>query len=496
MAKPWEKYAANNKTTAAKPWEKYSASEAPAEEKTSPIYDAVENSGEVIAKLVGKGLHAAKIPQALDYVGGVTRTGLGAAVLPNTTSKDFKNALKGEPLSTKEMAMREGVKEGSKLSDVVPSMYNQTGKGIKLQKGGWADPSALGAAGFVGDVATDPLTYGSLGIAPAAKYATKALAGSKYGGNLASKLLSVVPKVTNPATEGLKPLGKTMYKSGFKPIDAVSAKYNKIPASEIAWKYGMTGTNKNIAKQADEVLTKLGKKKSDILERVDAAGIKPDLDAAFSKADNYASQLEASRNADRIDAAQALRSEAKRYKDPLLPKDELGAASIKDLESVKQSMYGGLPQSAYKSGTQSASDLGKVAQKQMSRGVKEEIENTVAKLDPKLKPEFTGLNDEMGGLLSTAAAFDKEALKGTNKNLLTSVDPMLVSGVKAASGSMGDGVWALVAKKLADLSKTTAGRTTAGRAIYNLGDIPGMDAFLRRPNPWQGLYEDKPQGEE
>mgnify|MGYP001317266010 CR=1 FL=1 len=90
MAKPWEKYAANNKTTAAKPWEKYAATpEAPAEENTSPIYDAVENSGEVIAKLVGKGLHAAKIPQALDYVGGLTRTGVVAPLSEKLLVKMF-----------------------------------------------------------------------------------------------------------------------------------------------------------------------------------------------------------------------------------------------------------------------------------------------------------------------------------------------------------------------------------------------------------------------
>lgn len=476
-------------------------------EEASHVFGAAENIGEKGVGMAGKVLNALKIPQALNYVGGVSRTGLGAAALPNVHAQDVLNALKGSPLSTSEMMEKSGIGSGKSLSDVIPQMYNKTGAGIRLQAGGWADPSARGAAGFVGDVATDPLTYLSGGVVPAVKAGSKWLqAASKslpvVGKplNLAGKVgESVGPALLNPATEGLQPLGKTMYKAGFKPLDAVSEKFGKEPVSDIAWRYNMGGTNKKIASQANDVLDKLRGQKNQILEDVSNSGVKPNLESAFGPAEKHASQLEASRNADRLDAAGALRQEINRYKEPLYPnvdiQNPVSTPGIKDLESVKQSMYGGLPQTAYKSGTRSAQDLGNVAQKQMARGVKEEIENTVGAYDPNLKPQFQNINSDMGGLLTTGAALDKEALKGTNKNLITSVDP-IVYGLYRSPEGHGD-VWTLALKKLADLSKTTAGRTTAGRSLYNFGNIPGMDEFLRRPNPWQGLTTDQiNQGEE
>ncbi len=76
------------------------------------------------------------------------------------------------------------------LSDVAPSLYNETGEGLPLQKGGWADPTASGVAGFAAEVATDPLTYAPLG-AIAKGVGKAAEAGEGLIGAAGRKALSV-----------------------------------------------------------------------------------------------------------------------------------------------------------------------------------------------------------------------------------------------------------------------------------------------------------------
>jgi len=71
------------------------------------------------------------------------------------------------------------------LADVLPSLYSESGKGIKLKKGGIADPgldvSDVGVAGTALDIGLDPSTYLTLGTSVAPKIGGKTLskAGTK-----------------------------------------------------------------------------------------------------------------------------------------------------------------------------------------------------------------------------------------------------------------------------------------------------------------------------
>src|SRR6185436_18851291 len=120
-----------------------------------------------------------------------------------------------------QMIERGGIGPGQSLSDVIPIAYNNTGSGIRLQRSGWADPTARGAIGFVGDVATDPLTDATAGVVPAVKTFGRVLQETPWLGTAGKVVENVAPKVIAPATEGLMPAGKSVYKAGFKPLDAI-----------------------------------------------------------------------------------------------------------------------------------------------------------------------------------------------------------------------------------------------------------------------------------
>jgi len=113
---------------------------------------------------------AEPVLKVLGYPGGLVR-GAIAGGLEAATGRDdlvdIKDVLKGEAPGSSEIMEKLGVKEGGSLSDIAPSLYSETGKGLKLQKGGLFDPTARGAVGLAADIATDPLTYATAGAAKA-----------------------------------------------------------------------------------------------------------------------------------------------------------------------------------------------------------------------------------------------------------------------------------------------------------------------------------------
>ena len=113
---------------------------------------------------------AEPVLKVLGYPGGLVR-GAIAGGLEAATGRDdlvdIKDVLKGEAPGSSEIMEKLGVKEGGSLSDIAPSLYSETGKGLKLQKGGLFDPTARGVAGLAADIITDPLTYATAGAAKA-----------------------------------------------------------------------------------------------------------------------------------------------------------------------------------------------------------------------------------------------------------------------------------------------------------------------------------------
>jgi len=114
---------------------------------------AIEVGGKILEK-------AEPILRTLDYPAGLVR-GTIAGGLEAATGKDdivdIKDVIKGKAPSSAEIMEKVGVPEGKSLSDILPGMYSETGKGLALKKGGLFDPTARGAAGFAADIALDPL---------------------------------------------------------------------------------------------------------------------------------------------------------------------------------------------------------------------------------------------------------------------------------------------------------------------------------------------------
>jgi hypothetical protein len=128
---------------------------APIEEEKDWEDKALEYASSALEK-------AEPVLKVLGYPGGLVR-GAIAGGLEAATGRDdlvdIKDVLKGEAPSSTEVLEKLGVKEMGSLSDVLPELYSETGKGIALQKGGLFDPTTRGTLGFAADVVTDPLTY-------------------------------------------------------------------------------------------------------------------------------------------------------------------------------------------------------------------------------------------------------------------------------------------------------------------------------------------------
>lgn len=186
--------------------------------------------------------------KVLDYAGGVARTTAAAPLMESVGVGDVLDALMAKPLSGAEILERGGMPESGKLSDVLPQLYSDTGEGLALQRGGWADPTGRGAAGLALEMAADPLTYLSLGLTKGAGAVTKKAGESAYRSGLKS------------ADRALELVGKG--KKGF---------------SDTAMKYGFAGSAEDIAEQASKKAAELAAERSAILEDLSVRGAKVDV---------------------------------------------------------------------------------------------------------------------------------------------------------------------------------------------------------------------------
>jgi hypothetical protein len=124
------------------------------EEEKSFEDKALEVGGEVLEK-------AEPALRLLDYPAGLVRGSIAGGLEAATGRDDLvdiKDVLRGKAPASSEIMEKLGVPEGKSLSDILPEMYSESGKGMRLQKGGLFDPTARGTAGAALDVALDPLS--------------------------------------------------------------------------------------------------------------------------------------------------------------------------------------------------------------------------------------------------------------------------------------------------------------------------------------------------
>lgn len=406
--------------------------------------------------------------KVLGYAGGLSRTALanspGAILMEKLTGlqisnpKDLKRALKGEAPTGAEYLERAGVPQGPSLSDVVPSAYSPSGEEwLKLQKGGWADPSARGAAGLAIDTVTDPLSYVSLGASGAAKGAL------------------------NPISKGIEKGGEALYKSGFKNIDTRLAEKGLKELSPYALEQGMYGSQKSILSQMEKRLKDLVEERKGLYQKGDLAGAVVSPESASKSA------------VARLDEMKSMGYGAPERADRLLETlaqhpalDRQTGLSLQKASDVKTSLYDLLPQNAFDANGRMTNE-GKQMLKDLSLGYRDEILKAGEAAEPGLGKAINTTNEEMSAYLGALKPTQSELAKDTRKNLLTEVKSALLATSPKSAAAM----WA--AKGL----NSPAFRTTAGYGARQLGQASSgyLDPVLRqifienqaRQNPWEML---------
>lgn len=125
--------------------------------------------------------------------GPVNNPGVMLNVLKRAGSEIFSGigSIEGQKKDYGTVLEELGVKEGGRLSSVLPILYadeedSPTKRFFLLNKGGLFDPSRRGAIGFAGDVLLDPTTYLTLGTGAAVK--TSVTTATKTGVRAFSRL--------------------------------------------------------------------------------------------------------------------------------------------------------------------------------------------------------------------------------------------------------------------------------------------------------------------
>jgi hypothetical protein len=224
----------------------------------------IKTQGFEAPSLTSKGIDYAL--RTLDYTGGIGRGLVGGAIEP-FIDKDlvsFSDVIKGRTPSSAAMMEKMGVPKSGEISDVLPFLYSETGEGWPLQKGGALDASARGFSGLVADVALDPLTYLTMGAAPAI---------SKFG--------RAAEVAAAPITSTLKASGKGMYKSGLKKLDNVAESFGKAPVSDVLFNKDIWGRQSTIQKKMDSLADVLKSERDTILKQADRAGAEVSMQEAM-----------------------------------------------------------------------------------------------------------------------------------------------------------------------------------------------------------------------
>jgi len=410
MAGPWEKY---QQQSTGKPWEKFAAQE-PMPQQQTPQEQAPAVQEEV--PTWRKALDYAA--RGLDYPGGLARTTIAQAaeLIPGiskdlVTKEDWGKAFHGQAPKSSEYMERAGVPEG----DVVN--YPLVG-----------DVSSRDIAGFGVDVVTDPLTA----IAKTAKFGTNIL------------------------DRGVASVGTKIYKSGLKKIDQAVLEKGAKPFSDLMLEHGASGTTNQIRKSSEELLSSTKSARDELHTIADVAGVKVDPAVAFKSAIDEAVRLG--------EKDPGLADLATKLKEKFMTYVNHGPVPLSQASEWKTNLYNAMPESAFDKFGKLKGPAQRI-EKLATGGLRDEIINTANKAAPGLGEQINKTNETMQTILAARKPLKIAAKSAKSVNMVTPVDAIL-GGLGATATH--DPVWtaALVGtKKLADLSKTTAARTVAGKAM-------------------------------
>lgn len=252
--------------------------------------------------------------------------------------------------SSNEMMKRVGIPEGAKLSDYA-NIYAPKGSPWYMpEKGGALDPTLRGAGGFGVDVATDPLTYLSLGASAAAKAAAKQRVSVQVAEELARQNAGPLGKVTQAAGRGVENIGdvatalpqaltegvdksalgpaaismanapsklvqwagKKLYQGPVLGVEHEGAKYGKEGVANTLFDLGITSP-KNLTEKTGEATTALMNARNKILEQAGQKGAVVPMSEATGKARQAVSDLRQIQDKDAHALADQLEAKLNEY---------------------------------------------------------------------------------------------------------------------------------------------------------------------------------------
>lgn len=376
--------------------------------------------------------------RALDYVGGATRTGLAnvAGMAKDVaqgknpletpqlvTEEDLANVARGKAPSTEEYLRRLGVGEGGsfKIGD------------MKI--------TARGAAGFAGDVATDPLTS-----------IAKLFKAAPY----LKKLVSLPGKATEA-------IGEAVYRSGLSKIDQKLASRGVDKLSSVLLENGApVGGMAKIAQRVDDMSQSIGKIRQGLYDKATELGVTIDTAYPLKRAEAVIDKF--SKDPGLAPAMTELRALVKRYKDA-------GKVSIEEMSAWKTNLYDALPSTAF-DGFGKIKGQAKTLKAALAADFRDAIVGAGNKAEKGLGDAINVLNEKWGVLLEAQRPLAKDAAGGLGGGKLgTWIDGALLGS--------GNG-WALAGKKGLEVANTTAVKTAAGKAAMELGKTDMMNRITRQ----------------
>lgn len=362
-----------------------------------------------------------------DYPSGLARTafaGLGniksliTGEKPVVGNEDVVAAMKGNAPSLSTYMEKAGVPKGPSAN--VPYL---------------GEVSARGAAGLLGEAVTDPT-------------------------NLALRASRPVSELTEKA-------GQSVYKSGLKKIDEKLAEKGNKPISDVLMNEGKWGTTKTLADDAKQIGKQAFDQRNQIYDKADQLGVKIDMHQSLAGAEGELAKMR--KDPGLAPIADKLGELMNRYK-------EAGPVDLQTASDWKSNLYNSLPESAYDAHGKLKGPAQKF-QKALARDFKSSIEDAGNFAEKGLGDEIEKINETGGSALASQKPFAMQVRRATTPNLFSSVDAM-IGGYGVHDPATAAGVYA--AKKLGDLSKTTAARTGAGLLLKNAGESGAPDALLRR----------------
>lgn len=161
----------------------------------SHVWETAKGAGRTLIDLISRPMYASA--GAAEEL--LAPTGGGLTAVPGRVLSEVFSGLpgvEGQKRDFTQVMERAGVGELGKLSDILP-IFNDTGEGPALQRGGWADITGRGVVGLAADIALDPTTYLTAGGAPARKFFTQS--GPKFLSRRGQAALKTIVEDLSPA---------------------------------------------------------------------------------------------------------------------------------------------------------------------------------------------------------------------------------------------------------------------------------------------------------